>query len=140
MPKIKGDTSLRRKRAILTDSEFETLLRVTKNGPDRRNLSGEMRYWLYLIASQTGIRAHELRSLKVDSFHLDADPPCVEVHCTISKRRTTDLILLRRDFAELLRPWLAEQDPFYHLWSCSASSYYNAAAMVRGDLEAADIN
>jgi hypothetical protein len=82
----------------------------------------------------------ELSSLKVDSFHLDADPPYVEVHCTISKRRTTDLIPLRRDFAELLRPWLAEQDPFYHLWSCSASWYYNAAEMVRGDLEAAGIN
>ena len=106
MPKFKGDDTPTRKRAILTDEEFETLLSVTKDGPDRRRLSGEQRYWLYLIASQTGLRAQELNSLKPTSFDLDAEPPAVTVHCTISKRRKTDRILLRRDFAELLRMWL----------------------------------
>ena len=55
MPKIKGDTTNSRPRAILTDQAFEKLLRTTINGPERRNLTGEQRYWLYLIASQTGL-------------------------------------------------------------------------------------
>src|SRR5689334_17023096 len=67
MPKIKGDTTPARKRAILSDVEFETLLRSTEAGPNRRNLSPEQRVWLYLIASQSGARAQELHSLKPSS-------------------------------------------------------------------------
>jgi integrase len=70
MPKIKGDTSPSRRRAILTDQQFNTLLTKTRTGPSRRNLTGEQRVWLYLIASQTGLRAQELHSLTPSHFHL----------------------------------------------------------------------
>ena len=139
MSKLKGDTSPKRRRAILSDAEFEKLLRSTKDGPDRRNLSSMQRVWLYLIASQSGARAQELHSLKPSSFHLDAEPPYVEIHCTISKRRTTDQIMLRHDFAEMLRPWLSVQDPERRLWGCSSSWYYKAANMLRADLKEAGI-
>jgi integrase len=139
MPKIKGDVTNSRPRTILTDTEFETLLRVTKAGPDRRNLSGEQRCQLFALAAMTGLRAQELNSLKPTSFHLDAEPAFIEIHCTISKRRKTDHILLRRDFAELLRPWLTKQDPDRRLWSCSESWWYKASSMLRADLAAAGI-
>ena len=140
MGSLKATTTPARKRAILTDAEFEKLLGVTKDGPDRRRLSGEQRYWLYLIASQTGLRAQELDSLKPSSFHLDAEPPDVTVHCTIWKRRKTDQILLRRDFAELLRTWLNEQDPDRRLWGCSGILVEQSGQHVTRDLEAAGIN
>jgi integrase len=138
--KIKGDDSPRRQRAILTDAEFEKLLQNTKDGPDRRNLSGEQRYWLYLVAAMTGLRAQELHSLKPTSFSLDSNPPYVEIACTVSKRRKTDRILLSKQFAALLKPWLAECDPDRHLWGCSASWFYKAGAMLRADLAAAGID
>lgn len=140
MPKFKGDTSNSRPRAILTDPEFELLLCATRGGPVRRNLTGEQRYWLYLLASQTGLRAQELNSLSPASFHLDAEQPYVEVHCTISKRRTTDRILLRQDFAALLRPWLRQQPAKRRLWANSRSWFYKAPTMLRQDLQASGVS
>ncbi len=138
--KLKGDTSPKRRRAILTDEEFTLLLRSRTEGPQRRNLTGEQRMWLYLLASQTGLRAQELHSLKPTSFNLDAEPASVVVHCTISKRRRQDEILLRREFSEMLRPWLNSLDPDRRLWGCSSSWYYKAASMLRDDLTAAGID
>ena len=139
MAKFKGDDTNSRPRAILTDQEFERLLATTLVSKDRRNLSGEQRYWLYLIASQTGLRAQELNSLKPTSFDLTSDPATVTIACTVSKRRKTDTILLSRDFARMLKPWLDDQDPDRRLWGCSASWFYKAADMLRLDLAAAGI-
>lgn len=80
------------------------------------------------------MRAQELHSLTPSSFHLSGDAPYVEVHCTVSKRRTTDRILLRRDFAELLAPWLAEQPADLRLWAGSKSWWYKASHMLHQDL------
>jgi site-specific recombinase XerC len=139
MAKFKGDDTPTRQRTILTDHEFEQLLTTTLNGPDRRNLTGEQRFWLYMLASQSGLRAQELNSLKPTSFDLVSNPPTVTVHCTISKRRKTDTVLLGRDFARMLKPWLDDQDPDRRLWGCSASWYYKGGSMLRADLDAAGI-
>ena len=56
-------------------------------------------YWLYMLASQTGLRAQELNSLRPTSFDLISNPAIVTIACTVSKRRKTDIILLSRDFA-----------------------------------------
>lgn len=143
IPKIKGDTSNSRPRAILSMGNFEKLLRVTREQPPRRNLSGEQRYWLYLIASQTGLRAQELHSLAPASFHLDARPPYVEIRNTISKRgkRTgkKDRIELQQAFVEFLLPWLSQIPQDARLWGESRSWWYKAADMLRADLRAAEI-
>lgn len=137
MPRFKGDDTPTRKRAIPTDAEFETVLAATVIGPDRRNLTGAQRYWLYLTASQTGLRAAELHSLKPSSFDLTIDPPTVTVACTVSKRRKTDTILLSRDFARLLQTWFADLDPDRLLWG--SSWHTKAASMLRADLTATGI-
>jgi integrase len=62
------------------------------------------------------LRAQELNSLRPSSFDFDSDPATVTVHCTISKRRKTDTHLLSRDFAQMLKSWLAEQDGDRQLW------------------------
>lgn len=142
-PKIKGDTSNTRPRAILSPNDFEKLLRVTREQPPRRNLTGEQRYWLYLIASQTGLRAQELHSLAPSNFRLDARPPYVEIRNTISKRGKKtgkkDRIELQQAFIELLRPWLSHNRPDTRLWGDSRSWWYKAAEMLRADLLAAEI-
>ncbi|WP_339909484.1 site-specific integrase [Symmachiella dynata] len=142
-PKIKGDTSNTRPRAILSPQDFEKLLRVTREQPPRRKLSGDQRYWLYLIASQTGLRAQELHSLTPANFHLDVRPPYLEIRNTISKRGKKtgrkDRIELQQAFAELLRPWLSEFLVDTRLWGESRSWWYKAAEMLRFDLRAAGI-
>lgn len=139
MPRIKGDTTPTRRRAILTDEQFQELIASTMEGPMRRNLFGEERAWLYLIASQTGLRASELDSLTPGSFRLKGETPTVEIHCTISKRRTTDKIELHPDFAVMLSVWLAEKPNGQPLWGRSRSWSDKAADMLRKDLEAAGI-
>jgi len=141
--KIKGDTSNTRPRAILSPQDFEKLLQVTREQPPRRNLSGDQRYWLYLIASQTGLRAQELHSLAPANFYLDVRPPYVEICNTISKRGKKtgkkDRIELQQAFAELLRPWLSRFPVDKRLWEESRSWFYKAAEMLRFDLRAAGI-
>ncbi len=140
LSKLKGDTSPKRQRAILTDDEFAKLLQSTKNGPYRRKLSPEQRMWLWMLASQTGLRAQELNSLTPTSFDLDSEPATITVHCTISKRRTTDTIVLRRDFAEMLRPWIRNFEPRQRLWGSSSSWWYKAASILRADLAESGID
>lgn len=136
MPRFKGDGTTSRRRAILTDEQFATLLTSTRQGPTRRHLSGELRHWLYLIASQTGLRAQELHSLTPQSFRLNDSPPFVEISCTVSKRRTTDRIELHPDFAKSLATWLRGKPRNRGLWSDSKAWFDKAAAMLRDDLKA----
>ncbi len=142
--RIKGDTSNTRPRTILSQEAFAKLLRVTRGQPNRRNLSGEQRYWLYLIASQTGLRAQELHSLTPANFHLNEQPPYVEIRNTISKRGKKtgkkDRLELQQAFVEMLRPWLKGQPPDERLWGESRSWWYKAADILRADLEAAEIS
>ena len=139
MPRFKGDVTTSRRRAILSDKKFAILLTSTRQGPPRRNLTGEQRYWLYLLASQTGLRAQELHSLTPQSFHLSHAPPYVEVHCSISKRRTTDRIELHPDFAKLVGGWLRGKPRNRGLWSDSRGWFNKDATMLRDDLAAADL-
>lgn len=132
-------TTSSRRRAILSDDQFTALLAAARQGPDRRNLSGEARYWLYLLASQTGLRAQELHSLTPKSFHLNTKRPFVEVHCTISKRRTTDRIQLHSDFAKLVAAWLRGKPRNQKLWGTSRAWFNKAASMLRDDLTAAGL-
>lgn len=134
MPRFKGDVTSSRRRAILTDEQFAILLASTRQGPPRRNLTGEQRYWLYLLASQTGLRAQELHSLTPQSFHLSHVPPYVEISCTVSKRRTTDRIELHPDFAKLVAGWLRGKPRNRGLWSDSRGWFNKAATMLRDDL------
>jgi integrase len=106
-------------------------------------LSREQRYWLYLIASQTGLRAQELHSLTPANFHLNEQPPYVEIRNTISKRGKKtgkkDRLELQQAFVEMLRPWLKSQPSDERLWGESRSWWYKAADVLRADLEAAEI-
>ena len=58
-------------RRALEIDELRRLLEVTKNGPTRFGMTGYERYLLYRLAAETGLRANELRSLKVCSFDFD---------------------------------------------------------------------
>lgn len=68
----------------------------------------ETRYWLDRLASETGLRMSELRSLERGSFDLDADPPAVTVAAAYAKNRRADTLPLRRATARALAPWLRD--------------------------------
>ena len=102
-----ASTDRRHERRPLTVEELGWLIDVTSIAPMWRRMAGTDRAMLYRVATGTGFRAGELRSLTPASFHLDADPPAVTLEASQSKHRQADRQPIRRDLADLLGSWLA---------------------------------
>jgi len=104
------ETDRRHVRRELTPDEMAYLLAFTEGyTTPNHNLPGPDRAMVYRVALGTGFRARELRSLTPASFDLDADPPAVIATAAYVKRRRKDVQPIRRDLAELVRPWLADR-------------------------------
>lgn len=127
----------RRQRRALEPVQFETFVQGVAEGPISKRLSGPDRLWLYLIAANTGFRAHELSVLTPQSFRLDKAPYQVEMPAKISKQRKENRQPIRADLAELLRPWLALKPAGQPLWP--GRWWRKGAEMLRRDLERANI-
>jgi len=100
----------RHDRRALTDEELARLIKAAEKGPKIRAMTGPERAMLYHLAVGTGFRANELRSLTPESFDLDGNTPTVTVQAAYSKHRRKDVQPIRRDLADLLRPWLAGKE------------------------------
>ncbi len=73
----------------------------TKSGPVRFGMTGYERYLLYRFTTETGLRAKEIRSLKVCSF--DFDNLTVHVSGAYTKNKREAVQWLRPDTAEELK-------------------------------------
>ena len=62
------DKDLKHPRRAITMSELNHFLETTKSGPELYGMSGYERWILYRLATETGLRANELRSLTKKSF------------------------------------------------------------------------
>ncbi len=125
----------RHDRRALTDDELVRLIDAAEYGPIVGGLSGSKRAVLYRLAVGTGFRANELRSLTLESFDLDADPPTVTVAAGYSKRRRRDEQPIRVDLAGLLRAYLADKPKSKAVFRLPDKP----GKMLRADLEAAGI-
>ena len=94
------------RRELAADELAYLLAFVERHTLAAHRLSGPDRAMLYRLALGTGFRSNELRSLTPTSFDLDGDSPTVTVEAAYSKRRRRDVQPIRRDLAEVLRPWL----------------------------------
>lgn len=94
-------TDRRHDRRPFTLEELIWLLGSTEKGPVRGTVSGSDRALLYRVAAETGLRAQELRPLKVSSLSLDARPPTVTVVAAYSEHRKEDVQVLKADTATL---------------------------------------
>lgn len=128
-------TDRRRERRPLDADEQRWLIDTTASAPAWRQLSGVDRAMLYRVATGTGFRASELRSLTPPSFRLEGASPAVVLRATNSKRRREDLQPIRADLAELLAGWLDGRDADAALWPGRWNE--KAAAMIRCDLRRA---
>lgn len=141
LSRVNERTDRRLVRRAMVDDELRTLLTVTKSGPVRYGVAGESRYWLYRIASETGLRSGELRALTWADVDLDGKTPAVTVRAASSKNRHEDTVPLRVATAAMLAAWRDER-------GCldSAALVFdmphacNVVRMFRDDLEAAGID
>ena len=94
-------TDRRHDRRTLEPDEIRRLLEATAAAPKRFDMCGYERYLLYRFAAETGLRANEIRNLKVGNFNFDNLR--VTTKAGYSKRRREDIQPLRPDTAMLLK-------------------------------------
>ena len=99
-----------RVRRALTVDEIRNPIETTKDGPKRYGMTGPERAMLYRVAVETGLRAGELRSLKVSSFDLNICT--VTVEAAYSKRGDLDTIPLKPDTAKAFQDFFRGKFPF----------------------------
>jgi len=124
----------RRIRRPLTDDELIRLVAAAERGPVYQRIDGPTRATVYLLASETGLRSLEIRSLTRVSFDLNTDTPSVTVLAAYSKNRREDTLPLRPRLAARLRIALAHhrpEDPAFPL-----PGERDIAEMLRFDLVA----
>lgn len=102
-------TDRRHDRRALEPDEIRRLLEATATAPMRYGMSGCERYLLYRFAAETGLRANEIRNLKVRDF--DFDNLTVTAKAGYSKRRRDDVQPLRPDMAALLKDFFTGKMP-----------------------------
>jgi integrase len=90
---IKGVTGynvaedVRHERRALTDDELARLVSSTESGPVRQAMTAALRAMAYRVASATGFRVAELRSLTPESFRLDDAQPAIFLSASSTKNR-----------------------------------------------------
>jgi integrase len=102
-------TDRRHDRRGLEVDEMRRLLKRTAEARKRFGMTGPERAMLYRLAVETGLRANELRTLRVSSFDLNGQT--VTVLAGYSKHRREDILPLRPDTAGELRMFLAGKTP-----------------------------
>ena len=104
-----ANTDIRRARRSLEPDKVRRLLETTAAGPERVGMSGYERSLLYRFAAESGLRANEIRNLKVGDF--DFENLTVTVKAGYSKRRREDIQHLKKGTAVLLREFLKDKMP-----------------------------
>jgi len=99
----------RHDRTALEVGEVRRLLQAAREAPERYGMAGPERALLYQLAVETGMRANELRTLKVSAFDLTGRT--VTVKAAYSKHRREDTLPLRSGTTEALRSFFAGKTP-----------------------------
>ncbi len=137
LSRMNAELDRRRVRRPLSIEEFGYLLQATYTGSDVLRIPGPDRAVLYVVGAYTGYRRNEIGSVTPRSFDFDSDPPTLTVRAGHSKRRRTDILPLRRDFAEQIQAWmatkpdLAPDEPLFQV------ADKHTAEMIRKDLDRA---
>lgn len=128
----KDDKRLRR---ALTAEQMRLLLVTTAKGRSYRGITGLERAIHYETAAMTGIRAAELRALRVRDFDFTANIVCLAGKHT--KNRKDASIPLKPEFADRLKTFFAGKLPDCPAFKTPASSH--EVRVLRADLKAAGI-
>lgn len=126
-----------RRRRPLTADEARRLLAHCAGAGSVLGISGPERALIYRLTMETGLRAKEVRSLRVASFELDTEPPCVRVLAENTKNRREALIPMRARLAELMRARLHGRGAGERALHVPVPG--KTALMLRADLEAVEI-
>jgi integrase len=124
-----------RPRRALTDHELSLLIDTAGNGLTRYGMPGHHRAMAYKVASATGFRVSELRSLTPESFKLEGPAPSILLRASSTKnRRPADQPISLALAAELNR-WLAGSPPGSSVFPL----HHETSKAIKADLEACGV-
>ena len=133
--KLIKQTEFRKKRRALTIKEMHRLTKATEAAPHRYNMTGYERSLVYRLALETGLRAGEIRTLKVLSF--DFENNGVHVEASNSKGKRSYNLILMDDTAKAIKAHLSGKLPTATAFSMPHTA--NTAQMLKDDLDVAKI-
>ena len=125
----------RRERRAIEVDEVRRLLGVTKAAPERFGMTGPQRSLLYRFACECGLRANELRNLRVNDF--DFDENVVVLGARHAKNRKPVKLPLRPDTSVELKSLFASKLPDCKAFNMPSKD--RTAMMLRADLADAGI-
>lgn len=101
----------RKQRRALTCDEVQRLLSTTAKSVEvRYGMDARERSLLYRFALTTGLRANEIRSLRVEHFDFDGpEGPIVLVEASYSKHRLRDTLPLHRSLVPELKRFIVDR-------------------------------
>jgi integrase len=138
LKRMNAKVDRRHERRALEPDEMRSLLATTIKGPKHFGMEGYERALLYKVAAETGLRANELRSLKVSSFVFEANT--VNVRCSYTKNKNKAEISLRPDTAAALKNFFAGRLPDVRAFGGTHKQLTSrTAAMLKADLVDAKI-
>jgi len=129
----------RHDRRPLEPDEMRRLLETTAIGPKRYGMNGYERSLLYRFAAESGLRANEIRHLKVRDF--DFETLRVTTKAGYSKRRREDVQPLRADTAALLKEFFMGKLPDVKAFGATSCKQLTkrTSDMIKADLTDAGI-
>jgi len=106
---VKAD--VRRQRRALSQAEIQKLLTTTAQSPQTRfGMDGLERSMLYQFTLTTGLRANEIRNLRVEHIDFDdEDGPVLYVDAAYSKHRERDVLPLHHSLVQSLKRFIVER-------------------------------
>ena len=125
-------------RRALSEEELVRLVQAAHDGPTLGAVPGPVRALLYVVAVETGLRASELKALRVASFSVDEGSGAfVELPARATKNREDARIALRATTARALAGFLAGRGALEPAFGLPAA-WRPPRALLR-DLESARI-
>jgi integrase len=131
-PNAKADR--RHVRRMLLPEEWAWLGIALSDEVERFGMTAKARGLLYRLAIETGLRAGELRSLKVSSISLDSESPTVNLGAAQTKNRKGARQSISLALADELRAYATGESaaPLFNL-----PRKWEMVTMLRADVEAA---
>jgi integrase len=124
-----------RERRAATPEEMRWLLAVTEQSKPWQDIPAADRRLCYWLASMTGLRASEIKTLVAADFQLGGESPTVTVRAKQTKNSDTEPLLLSRDLANALAGHL--KNKVGSARALRLPHVTNFARMLRHDLESA---
>ncbi len=136
LSKLNAAADRRLERHPYTVEELSRLLTAAEMGSVHHGLTGYERALVYRLATETGFRWGELRSLRHSSFDFTGDIATVTIDAAYAKNGKTDTLTLRPVLAADLKAHMASFLPVAKAFPGMGDK---GAEMIREDLEAAGI-